>query len=172
MKKRSLLLVLFSFCICTFCNAHFSQGFESFFHDANPVSPMTNNRCFTYINHLFTHPIINPYLHLPNSTYEWYTSDLIVPARAQNYWNQTFVGNVLIPLTLQQQATLTIRRFCIGITNHRNVLAFQNLQNLWNAYQGMNQGALVNNALIRGGYDSPAARFLHNLFAQGESHKG
>ena len=79
MKKFLLfIVVLFRFIPC---NAHVSQGFESFFHDThnengNVLLPVTPNRCFIFINDLFNHQI-NPYTYLQNDSYMWYTSSSI-----------------------------------------------------------------------------------------------
>ena len=111
MKKFSLFtIVLFQTLLC---KAHVSQGFENFYHDAPATLPAIFNRYFLNINALFNHPA-NPWFNLANSTYRWYFSH---PPVVGNYWNQTIAGNALVQLTIPQQATLAINRFCIGITN-------------------------------------------------------
>ena len=164
MKKFLLfIVVLFHF---TPCKAHVSQGFESFFHDThqengNVLLPVTQNRCFIYINDLFNHQV-SPYTSLPNDSYMWYTSSSVFPVQP-NYWDQTIPG-ALQALTLQQQATLAINRFCIGITNNNNVPAFQNLLGLLRAYRGLNVLNLQR-ALTAGGYNTSSARFLYKLLS-------
>lgn len=70
------------------------------------------------------------------------------------------------PLTLQQQATLAINRFCIGITNNNAIPAFQNLQGLINTFFGIPANQMQH-ALAAGGYNTTSAQFLHSLFSPG-----
>ena len=160
MKKFSLFTIaLFQTLLC---KAHVCQGFENFYHDASAASPAILNRCFLNINALFNPPI-NPYLNLANSTYHWYFSH---PPVVGNYWNQNIAGNALVQLTIPQQATLAINRFCIGITNYNNVPAFHDLQGLVDAFAGL-PAAQMQQALLAGGYDTTSARFLHTLLNPG-----
>jgi len=159
MKKFSLFtIVLFQTLLC---KAHVCQGFENFYHDASAASPAILNRCFLNINALFNHNP-TPCFNLANSTYRWYFHPPVVG----NYWNQTIAGNVLGQLTIPQQATLAINRFCIGITNYNNVPAFHDLQGLVDAFAGL-PAAQMQQALLAGGYDTTSARFLHTLLSPG-----
>ena len=80
-----------------------------------------------------------------------------------DHWNQISNNDLITSLTPQEQTTIAINRFCIGITNHRNLPAFRNLQNLLKVYQGNNNIRDVVKALASGGYNTPSARFLNRL---------
>lgn len=173
--KKFLPLAIILFQNLT-CKAHFIQGFESFYHDTHdnlgiPMTLATANRCFQNLNNLFNHPV-NPCFPLPFSTYRWYMSNLFFPPVIGIYWNQTIPGLALGPLTLQQQATLAINRFCIGITNNNPIPAFQDLQGLIDTFSGLPilnapRALAMQHALTAGGYNTISAQFLHSLFSPG-----
>lgn len=128
------------------------QGLECFCHDT-PNVLFTNNNC--WIN---TVPLLNNQNNLfalQNNTYSWNLNGVLNPQNIN-----------LNPLPLQQQATLAITRFCIGITNNRPLPAFQDLRALVRTHGNANE-AHLEHALASGGYNSPSAQFLHTLFAPG-----
>ena len=72
---------------------------------------------FKNINYLFTSQYLLRPLSLPNSTYSWYTCTSM--EEVGDHWNQISNNDLITSLTPQEQDTIVINRFCIGITNHR-----------------------------------------------------